>query len=53
MSADKILLYQAVLGNGRESILRSQLRAAGLARASQFSWAKTGWATAEVLSQYG
>jgi glycosyltransferase involved in cell wall biosynthesis len=32
---------------------RSQLRAAGLARASQFSWAKTGRATAEVLSRYG
>jgi len=52
MSADKILLYQAVLGNGRESILRSQLRAAGLARASQFSWAKTRQATAEVLGRF-
>lgn len=31
---------------------RSQLRAAGLARASQFSWARTGQATAEVLSQF-
>lgn len=31
---------------------RSQLRAAGLARASQFSWAKTGRATAEVLSRF-
>ncbi|MBW4517314.1 MAG: glycosyltransferase family 4 protein [Timaviella obliquedivisa GSE-PSE-MK23-08B] len=31
---------------------RSQLRAAGLVRASQFSWAKTGQATAEVLSQF-
>lgn len=31
---------------------RSQLRAAGLDRASQFSWAKTGRATAEVLSQF-
>jgi len=31
---------------------RSQLQAAGLARASQFSWQKTGQATAELLSQY-
>ncbi|GAB4376734.1 MAG: glycosyltransferase family 1 protein [Elainellaceae cyanobacterium] len=32
--------------------LRSQLRAAGLARAQQFSWAKTGQATTAVLQQY-
>jgi glycosyltransferase involved in cell wall biosynthesis len=32
---------------------RSQLRSAGLARASQFSWAKTGQATAELLRHYG
>jgi glycosyltransferase involved in cell wall biosynthesis len=31
---------------------RSQLRTAGLARASQFSWAKTGQATAEVLKRF-
>ncbi|NJR66064.1 MAG: glycosyltransferase family 4 protein [Leptolyngbyaceae cyanobacterium CRU_2_3] len=31
---------------------RSQLRAAGLLRASQFSWQKTGQATAEVLRRY-
>jgi glycosyltransferase involved in cell wall biosynthesis len=31
---------------------RSQLRAAGLSRASQFSWAKTGQATAEILKQF-
>jgi glycosyltransferase involved in cell wall biosynthesis len=31
---------------------RSQLRAAGLVRASQFSWAKTGQATAKVLSRF-
>jgi glycosyltransferase involved in cell wall biosynthesis len=31
---------------------RSQLRIAGLARAQQFSWAKTGQATAEILRQY-
>jgi glycosyltransferase involved in cell wall biosynthesis len=35
-----------------DSKLRSQLRTAGLVRASQFSWAKTGAATAEVLQQY-
>jgi glycosyltransferase involved in cell wall biosynthesis len=32
--------------------VRSQLRSAGLARASQFSWEKTGQQTAEVLQQF-
>jgi glycosyltransferase involved in cell wall biosynthesis len=32
--------------------LWQQLRKAGLARATQFSWAKTGQATVEVLQQY-
>ncbi|MBF2026853.1 MAG: glycosyltransferase family 4 protein [Oscillatoriales cyanobacterium C42_A2020_001] len=32
--------------------LRSQLRAASLARASQFSWEKTGNATVEILKQF-
>lgn len=32
--------------------LRSQLSTAGLARASQFSWSKTGQATADLLRQY-
>ena len=32
--------------------VRSQLRQMGLARARQFSWAQTGQATVEVLSQY-
>jgi glycosyltransferase involved in cell wall biosynthesis len=32
--------------------LRAQLRTAGLARAHQFSWAKTGTATAELLQQF-
>jgi glycosyltransferase involved in cell wall biosynthesis len=36
----------------REAGVRSQLRQAGLARASQFSWDKTAQATAEVLQQY-
>jgi len=32
--------------------LHSQLRKAGLARATQFSWSKTGKATVEVLQEY-
>ncbi len=40
---------QAVATN---SGLRSHLRALSLNRASQFSWAKTGQATVEVLNQY-
>lgn len=32
--------------------LRADLRAASLARASQFSWDKTGQATVEILKQY-
>lgn len=32
--------------------VRSQLRSAGLARASQFSWKKTGQQTAEVLQRF-
>ena len=35
-----------------EAQVRSQLRSAGLARASQFSWEKTGQSTAEVLQQF-
>lgn len=35
-----------------EGGVRSQLRSAGLARASQFSWEKTGQQTAEVLQQF-
>lgn len=31
---------------------RSQLRSAGLSRANQFSWAKTGEATTEILQAY-
>lgn len=40
---------QAILVDGS---LRSRLRQAGLMRASQFSWQKTGQATAAVLQQY-
>jgi len=35
-----------------DSALRSHLSTLGLVRASQFSWAKTGLATAEVLARY-
>ncbi|MBV8885113.1 MAG: glycosyltransferase family 1 protein, partial [Chroococcidiopsidaceae cyanobacterium CP_BM_RX_35] len=40
---------QAVASN---SGLRSHLSTLGLARASEFSWAKTGLATTEVLAHY-
>ncbi|GAB4150755.1 MAG: glycosyltransferase family 1 protein [Cyanobacteria bacterium J069] len=36
----------------REPELRSQLRTAGLARAREFSWEKTGAATSQVLNQF-
>lgn len=36
----------------KDEAARSHLRQAGLARARQFSWAKTGQATAEVLRVY-
>lgn len=35
-----------------DSTLRSRLRTLGLNRATQFSWAKTGQATVEVLKRY-
>ncbi|HEY9697225.1 MAG TPA: glycosyltransferase family 1 protein [Trichocoleus sp.] len=35
-----------------DSQMQAQLRAAGLQQAKQFSWAKTGQATAEVLQQF-
>ena len=35
-----------------DSLLRSRLRTLSLNRASQFSWAKTGQATVEVLQRY-
>jgi glycosyltransferase involved in cell wall biosynthesis len=40
----------AMAGLLRDAHLRSQLRHLGLQRASQFSWAKTGEATREVLA---
>lgn len=36
----------------KDSQLRATLRTAGLNRANQFSWAKTGKATAEILQRY-
>jgi len=36
----------------RDSKVRSNLKTASLARASQFSWNKTGKATANILQQY-
>lgn len=37
---------------GTNAAMRVQMRSAGLARASQFSWAKTAQATAEILYRY-
>jgi glycosyltransferase involved in cell wall biosynthesis len=36
----------------KETELRSRLRVLSLQRASQFSWAKTGQATVEILQRY-
>ncbi|MEH2357381.1 glycosyltransferase family 4 protein [Nostoc sp.] len=45
-------ITEAMQAIATNSELRSRLRTLGLNRASQFSWAKTGFATAEVLKQY-
>lgn len=45
-------IADAMQASATDSALRSRLRSLGLARASHFSWAKTGQATAEVLEQY-
>ncbi|MBD2103179.1 glycosyltransferase family 1 protein [Leptolyngbya sp. FACHB-261] len=45
-------LVDAMRAIASDATLRSRLRTAGLARASQFSWAKTGQATNEVLKLY-
>ena len=45
-------ITEAMQAIATDSVLRSRLRILGLNRASQFSWAKTGLATAEVLKQY-
>jgi glycosyltransferase involved in cell wall biosynthesis len=45
-------IAQAMQAVATDSALRSHLRTRGLDRASQFSWAKTGQATVEVLKRY-
>lgn len=45
-------ITEAMHAVATDSELRSRLRTLGLNRASQFSWAKTGQATVEVLKQY-
>ncbi len=45
-------ISEAMQSVATDSVLRSRLRTLGLNRASQFSWAKTGQATVEVLQQY-
>ncbi|MBW4487087.1 MAG: glycosyltransferase family 4 protein [Trichocoleus desertorum ATA4-8-CV12] len=45
-------LTEAMQAIATDANLRSQLRQRGLARATQFSWTKTGQATAEILQQY-
>lgn len=45
-------IAQAMNALATDNQLRSQLRTAGLIKARQFSWAKTGQATATVLRQF-
>ncbi|AFZ20925.1 glycosyltransferase family 4 protein [Allocoleopsis franciscana] len=45
-------ITEAMQAIATDSELRSRLRALSLNRASQFSWAKTGQATVEVLQRY-
>ena len=45
-------ITEAMQAVATDSELRSHLSILGLARASQFSWAKTGQATVEVLRRY-
>jgi glycosyltransferase involved in cell wall biosynthesis len=45
-------IAEAMEALATEAKLRSQLRDLGLKRASQFSWAKTGQATAEILQKF-
>lgn len=45
-------ISDAMKAVAEHSQLHAQLRQAGLARAQQFSWEKTGQATAEVLKKY-
>ncbi len=45
-------LTDAMQQIAESTALQTQMRAAGLARAAQFSWSKTAAATGELLSQY-
>lgn len=45
-------IAEAMQSVATDSTLRSRLRTLGLNRARQFSWAKTGQATVEVLQRY-
>jgi glycosyltransferase involved in cell wall biosynthesis len=45
-------IAEAMQAVATDSALRSRLRTQGLDRANQFSWAKTGQATVEVLKRY-
>lgn len=45
-------ITEALKAVATDSNLRRHLRACGLVRASQFSWAKTGRATAEVIARH-
>ena len=45
-------IADAMTAIATDSTLRSQLRQKGLARSAQFSWAKTGKETAQVLQQF-
>ncbi|BAY31815.1 group 1 glycosyl transferase [Nostoc carneum NIES-2107] len=49
-STEEITAAMQAVAN--DSSLRSHLSTQGIARANQFSWEKTGQATAEVLSRY-
>lgn len=45
-------ITEAMQAIAADTALQNRLRQASLARASQFSWSKTGHATAQVLQQY-
>ncbi len=45
-------ITEAMQAVATDSTLRSRLSTLGINRASQFSWAKTGQATVEVLQRY-
>jgi glycosyltransferase involved in cell wall biosynthesis len=49
---DETAITAAMQQVASDDATRAQLRSAGLARAQQFSWAKTGQATSEILQRY-